>query len=127
MMVPVVNVKFFTAATTAAATSLGDASLLSGVRSSCSSRQRWSIDFMKSVSTRPGEIDMTRILGARARASDLVILSTAAFDAQYITLLPIAVIAARDEILTTTAPPDSVLRSSSGRNARTAANAPRTL
>src|SRR5712691_8464708 len=82
---------------------------------------------MKSVSTRPGEIDTTRIRGARARASDLVILSTAAFEAQYITLLPIAVTAARDEILTTTAPPGCVLLSSKGRSARTAAKGPRTL
>src|ERR1700680_3906304 len=105
MMGPGGNVRFFTSATTAGAPSLGEASRLSGVRSNCSSRQRWSIDFMKSVSTRPGETDTTRIRGARARASDLVMLSTAAFDAQYITLLPIAVTAASDEIFTTTAPP----------------------
>src|SRR5258706_483502 len=52
MMEPVVNVRFLTATTTAAATSLGEVSLFSGVRSNCSSRQRWSIDFIKSMDQR---------------------------------------------------------------------------
>jgi hypothetical protein len=55
---------------------------------------------MKSVSTAPGEIDKTRIFGANARPKDRVIESSAAFDAQYATLLPIPDLAATDEMLT---------------------------
>src|SRR5271165_1372427 len=127
MIEPVVNVRCLIAATTAEATSSGAARRFSGVRPTCSASQALSIDRTKSFSTRPGETDTTRIFGARARASDLVMLSTAAFDAQYITLLPIAVTPAIDEILITTAPPSWLLFSSNGRSARTAANGPRTL
>ena len=48
----------------------------------CSSRQPASMDLTKSVSTRPGDTDTTRISGANARADDLAILSNAALDAQ---------------------------------------------
>ena len=45
-------------------------------------RHLLSIERTKSLSTSPGETDTTRIFGARARASDFVMLSTAAFEAQ---------------------------------------------
>src|SRR6266850_4884565 len=108
-MQPVVNVRSRTAAITIAATSSGVASLPKGVRAACSSRHLGSSDLTNSVSTNPGDTDITRTAGANARASDCVILSSAAFDAQYMILLPIAVRAAMEEMLTTTAPPGCVL------------------
>src|SRR6516164_9729758 len=98
-MEPVANVRVVIAATTALATSLGVAKRPSGVRAACSSCQAGSIDFTNSVSTRAGETETTRMRGASARASDFVMLSTAAFEAQYITLLPMAMVAAAEEIL----------------------------
>ena len=62
--------------------------------------------------------------GARARASERVMLSNAAFEAQYAILLPLASRAASDEMLTIT-PPGSA--SSSRRTARMVAKGPRTL
>src|SRR6202011_5765927 len=106
---PVVKVKSRTAAMTAAATSSGAAKRPSGVRAACWSRQRGSSDLTNSVSTNPGDTEMTRTAGASARASDWVMLSSAALEAQYMTLLPMAVRAAMEEILTTTAPPGSGL------------------
>ena len=82
MTAPVVKRRWVAAATTASATSCGSASRLSGVREACSSRQPTSSDLTKSVSARPGETYSTRIAGATARASDWVMLSTAALDAQ---------------------------------------------
>src|ERR1039457_5101007 len=98
MIEPVVKVRYLIAAITAETTSSGAASLLSGERATCSSSQRLSMDAIKSLSTAPGRMERTGMVGASARASDLVMLSTAAFDAQYITLLAIAVTAPRDEI-----------------------------
>ena len=45
----------------------------------------------------PGDTEMTRTAGASARASDWVMLSRAAFEAQYMILLPMAVRAAIEE------------------------------
>jgi hypothetical protein len=58
---------------------------------------------IKSASTTPGETEITLIFGASARAKDFVRLSTAAFDAQYTMLLPIAITPAIDEMLTMSA------------------------
>src|SRR6185436_16881245 len=90
---PVVKVRSRTAARTAAATSPGDARRPSGVRASWSSRQAGSSERMKPVSTTPGDTETTRIRGASARPSERVRLSSAAFDAQYATLLPCPVTA----------------------------------
>ena len=98
---PVVNRSNDAAATTASATSSGVARRPKAVNDACSSRHEASRDRTNSVSIRPGETDTTRMSGASARASDAVILSTAALDAQYITLLPMAVRAAIEDILTT--------------------------
>jgi hypothetical protein len=90
----------------------------------CSSRQPASMALTTSVSARPGETETTRMRGASARVSDRVILSTAAFDAQKATLLPIAVTAAMDDRFTTSA---WSLWSRRRRKARTTAKGPRTL
>src|SRR5437879_689552 len=105
MIAPVVKVRVVITAATVAATSWGVARRPSGVRADCSSCQALSSDFTNSVSTSAGDTDTTRMRGARARASDLVMLSRAALDAQYITLLPIAMLPAAEERLTTTPPP----------------------
>ena len=56
--------------------------------------------FAYSPKTQPGDTETTRIVGANALAKERVMLSIAAFEAQYATLLPIAVTAATEEILT---------------------------
>ena len=75
-----------------------------------------------SPSTQPGETDSTRTAGAKARASERVMESTAAFDAQYATLLPRPVTPATEEMLMTTPPSPAA---SMVWNARTVANEPR--
>lgn len=82
------------------------------------------MDEAYSPSTQPGETETTRIAGASALARERVIESTAAFDAQYATLLPSPVTAAIEETLMTTPPSPAA---SIVWNARTVANEPRQL
>ena len=91
------------AASTASATSAGVANRRSGVASRWPSNTPAGNDDAYSPSTHPGDTDTTRIVGASERPSDRVIESSAAFDAQYATLLPCPVTPATDEMLTTTA------------------------
>jgi len=88
MMEPVVNVRFLTATNHSAGNLVG--------RGESLQRRTFQLLIAPALVHRFYEIGFdqagrnghARIPRARARASDLVILSTAAFEAQYITLLP---------------------------------------
>ncbi len=82
MTIPVEAVSSVAAARTPRATSSGAASRASGVCSSMCRRRSGAHSRVSSVSTRPGATASTRMRGASARASDLVRLLSAAFDAQ---------------------------------------------
>src|SRR6185437_15705117 len=88
MIAPVVTLRRVTQARIARATSSGCTIFLSGVPcatfSSCAGLRPGT----KSVFTAPGDTHSTRISGPSARPSDLVMVSSAAFAAQYATLEP---------------------------------------
>ena len=99
----------------ASATSCGSTTRFSGTawaRFSSAARSR---PGTKSVATEAGDTHRKRIYGPNTRASDIVMVSSAAFAAQYAMLDPEPVNAETDDTLTTTPSPETF---SSGTSAR---------
>src|SRR5476651_2488200 len=91
----------------ASATSCGSTTRLSGTACARFSRAARSRPGTKAVATEAGETQRNRISGPNTRANDIVMVSRAAFAAQYAMLLPDPVKAETDDTLTATASPDS--------------------
>src|SRR5262245_54908130 len=104
---PVALFRDVTQARIAIATSIGSITRFRGVSDAARCRAARSRPTTKSVSTAAGDTHRKRTSGPNTRARDIVIVSSAAFAAQYAMLLPDPVDAEMDETLTTTASPDA--------------------